>query len=73
MKATTRTAIVEWLNGKRGCSEETETLIDRVWDMWETIDLLVEAFGQDRAQKVVHVPSSLPVREVQKMQKGSSV
>jgi hypothetical protein len=44
------------LRHELGDSQETEILIDWLLDMWETMDLLVQRFGE-RAHKIIHVPA----------------
>jgi hypothetical protein len=51
--------VVAILRHELGTKEETEILIERVVDMWETMDLLVERFGSERARKIIDTPSSI--------------
>ena len=62
----TRTATVDMLKGKLGHSVETDILLDRLWDMWEILDMLIDAFGTECAHAIIHAPSfiSYPTREV---------
>lgn len=55
-----RPMMIRLLEHELGASEETAMLIDHLWEMWETIDLLVQRFGQDTAFKMIKavVPSS---------------
>ena len=62
----TRTATVDMLKSKLGHSVETDILLDRLWDLWEVIDMLVETFGINHAQAIINAPSFIPysIREV---------
>jgi hypothetical protein len=52
----TRHAILEQLRQELGPAEQTEILIDYIEDLWETIDLLREQFGKERAQQIITAP-----------------
>jgi hypothetical protein len=66
MEAKTRTTTVDMLRDELEHSVEADNFIDRLWDLWEVIDMLVETFGVERAHAIIHVPSfiSSPIREV---------
>jgi hypothetical protein len=51
-----RSAILRVLRHFLGNAEATEHLIDYVQEMWETIDLLIQRFGSEDAQKMIHAP-----------------
>ncbi len=51
-----RSAILNVLRHFLGNAEETEQLIDYTQKMWETIDLLVQRFGNEDARKIIHAP-----------------
>ncbi len=51
-----RSAVLHVLRHFLGNAEETEHLIASIQGMWETIDLLVQRFGNDDAWKMLHAP-----------------
>jgi hypothetical protein len=55
----TRSDLVDLLRRVLANTEENALLIDYIEEMWETIDLLVERFGPERAKKIINMPSSL--------------
>jgi hypothetical protein len=55
----TRQDVLAVVRYELGDSQETEILIDWILDMWETIDLLMQRFGEC-AHKTILVPASIP-------------
>ena len=61
MEATlTRTTIIDRLKDELGHSVETDILIEHLWELWETRDMLVKAFGPKRAHALINAPSFIP-------------
>ncbi len=60
MEEKTRTATVDMLKGELGHSVETDILLDRLWDLWEVMDMLREVFGAERAQALINASTFLP-------------
>jgi hypothetical protein len=56
----TRDQVLDVVRYELGDSQETEILIDWILDMWETIDLLMQRFG-DQAHKIISVSASAPL------------
>ncbi len=52
----TRQDVLAVVRYELGDSQETEILIDWILDMWETMDLLMQRFGE-HAHKIIHVPA----------------
>lgn len=57
METLSRTALTAMLKQELGPSLETEMLIDRLWDMWETMDTLRHHLGKRRARRIVKAPT----------------
>jgi hypothetical protein len=53
----TRHALIELFGQELGHSEQTDILIERVQDLWETIDLLIECFGNELAHRIIKAPA----------------
>jgi hypothetical protein len=60
----TRQNLVDVLLHELGNTEETAHLTDWIWDMWETMDLLKERFGEEAAHKIIKAPSCISHSEV---------
>ncbi len=58
----TRSHLLDVLRHELGHSEATEIFLDHVQELWETIDLLVDRFGRENAQRIINVPSYIPER-----------
>ncbi len=60
-----RSAVLHVLRHFLGNAEATEHIIDYIQEMWETIDLLIQRFGNEDARKIIHAPgvmfSDVPV------------
>jgi hypothetical protein len=59
----TRSSFLDLLQRVLGETEETALLIDYIQDMWESVDMLNNRFGPERAQKIIALPSSLIAEE----------
>lgn len=55
----TRYYLKQVLLHELGDTEETAILLDDIQAAWETMDLLIERFGQEDTQKILTAPSSL--------------
>ena len=53
METLSRTALTIRLRQELGPSLETEILIDRLWDMWETMETLRHHVGKRQARRIV--------------------
>lgn len=60
----TRQHLAQVLLHEMGETEEAAHLIDWIWDMWETIDLLKAQFGEETAHTIIEAPSYLPCSEM---------
>lgn len=58
-ETATRAQVLDIVRYELGDSQETEILMDWILDMWETMDLLVQRFGEC-AHKIISVPASVP-------------
>jgi hypothetical protein len=58
-KPRNRYALLEEIRKEKGASQQTEILFDYIEEMWETIDVLREVFGEERAQEIIHSSSLL--------------
>lgn len=52
-----RNAVIDVITHLLGNTEEIAHLIDYLRDMWETIDLLIQKFGKEDAQKMITASS----------------
>jgi hypothetical protein len=59
MASTDRQALLEQIRQEKGASEQTEILIEYIQELWETIDLLRQVFGDQKTQEVIYAPSTL--------------
>lgn len=59
MVSTDRQALLEQIRQEKGTSEQTEILIEYIQELWETIDLLHQVFGEQKTQEIIHAPSPL--------------
>ncbi len=57
VKKVTRYELIEQIREEEEKSEQTEILIDYIQELWETIDLLQQRFGTERAQAIINTPS----------------
>ena len=57
----TRYAIVDVIRRELPKDEETDILIGRLWDMWETHDLLLQQFGAETMEIIIN--ASEPIHE----------
>ncbi len=64
MEVLTRMVIEKQLRSELGPCEETEILLDWLWDTWETWDLLKERFGTERTYTIITAPTFVAEREV---------
>jgi hypothetical protein len=55
----TRYYVLQVLRHELGNTEETEHLLDCIREAWETMDILIERFGGETAQKILTASSSL--------------
>ena len=48
-----RYTLLEQIREESGKSERTEIIIDYIQELWETIDLLKQRFGEKRTQEII--------------------
>lgn len=60
----TRQCLIDVLLDELGDTEETRRLTDWIQNMWKTIDLLEERFGEETAHKIIQAPSCISHSEV---------
>jgi hypothetical protein len=65
-RTTSRQDIITALRTELGPNEGTEHLIDWLLDMWETIDLLIGRFGEERAWQIITTPAALRPQPISK-------
>ncbi len=56
-KRVTRNAVIKQTREAGGNTEQTEILIDYIEELWETVDLLTNRFGEERAQEIINATS----------------
>ncbi len=60
----TQHTVLTLLRGELGTTEETEQLLERLEDLWETRAMLLAHFGQEITRKIIETPSVWPPCQV---------